>query len=87
LCCVNRVDAPPSRRKSWMAVFVCLCEFLRRAFQMITCPECEAELTLPKGVMENELITCPECGTELEVISLNPVELALAPDVEEDWGE
>jgi len=54
---------------------------------MITCPECVADLTLPKGVMENELITCPECGTELEVISLNPVELALAPDVEEDWGE
>ena len=40
-----------------------------------TCPECEAELTLPNGVMENELIACPECGAELEVISLNPVEL------------
>ncbi len=53
----------------------------------VTCPECEADLTLPNGVMENELITCPECGAELEVISLNPVALELAPDVEEDWGE
>jgi alpha-aminoadipate carrier protein LysW len=52
-----------------------------------TCPECEADLTLPSGVMENELIACPDCGAELEVISLNPVELTLAPDVEEDWGE
>ena len=52
-----------------------------------TCPECEADLPLPSGVMENELIACPDCGAELEVISLNPVELALAPDVEEDWGE
>ena len=54
---------------------------------MTPCPECEADLMLPNGVMENELITCPECGAELEVISLNPVELVLAPDVEEDWGE
>ena len=52
-----------------------------------TCPECEADLTLPSGVMANELITCPDCGAELEEISLSPVELALAPDVEEDWGE
>lgn len=51
------------------------------------CPECEAELTLPNGVMENELIACPECGSELEVISLDPVTVELAPEVEEDWGE
>jgi alpha-aminoadipate carrier protein LysW len=57
-------------------------------FQMTsTCPECEADITLPNGVMENELIACPDCGAELEVISLNPVEVALAPEVEEDWGE
>jgi alpha-aminoadipate carrier protein LysW len=53
----------------------------------VVCPECEADLTLPNGVMENELIACPDCGAELEVISLDPVEVALAPDVEEDWGE
>lgn len=52
-----------------------------------TCPECEAEFGLPAGVMVNELISCPDCGAELEVLNLSPVELALAPDVEEDWGE
>ena len=51
------------------------------------CPECEADIRLPANVMENELIACPDCGSELEVISLTPVELALAPEVEEDWGE
>jgi alpha-aminoadipate/glutamate carrier protein LysW len=51
------------------------------------CPECEADITFPNGAMENELISCPECGAELEIISLNPPELALAPEVEEDWGE
>ncbi|MFN8530520.1 MAG: lysine biosynthesis protein LysW [Anaerolineae bacterium] len=53
----------------------------------VICPECEAELTLPTNVMENELIACSDCGAELEVISLNPIEIALAPEVEEDWGE
>ncbi|MBE2267512.1 MAG: lysine biosynthesis protein LysW [Anaerolinea sp.] len=51
------------------------------------CPECEAELRLPTNAMENELIACPDCGSELEILSLNPIEIALAPQVEEDWGE
>lgn len=54
---------------------------------IIECPECAADVTLPEGVMENELIVCPDCGTELEVISLNPPTVDLAPEVEEDWGE
>lgn len=51
------------------------------------CPECEAEMIIPGDAMENELIACPDCGTELEIISLDPLELDLAPEVEEDWGE
>ena len=33
------------------------------------------------------VIQCPECGVELEVVSEDPLELALAPEEEEDWGE
>lgn len=51
------------------------------------CPVCEAELTLPANVMQNELIACPDCAADLEVIRLQPLEIALAPEVEEDWGE
>lgn len=51
------------------------------------CPECGADVNLPADTLESEIIACPECGAELEVISLNPPELALAPEVEEDWGE
>ena len=32
-------------------------------------------------------VPCPECGSELEVMMLEPVGLALAPAVEEDWGQ
>ena len=51
------------------------------------CPECDAEVAIPDDAMENELVACLECGMELEIMSLAPVTLELAPDVEEDWGE
>lgn len=53
----------------------------------VLCPECEAELVLGANVEESEIIVCPDCGVELEVLSVDPVEVGLAPDVEEDWGE
>jgi alpha-aminoadipate/glutamate carrier protein LysW len=30
---------------------------------------------------------CPACQAELEVIGVEPVEFALAPEIEEDFGE
>lgn len=51
------------------------------------CLECGAELDLPGDLMVNEIIDCGECGVELEVLSLQPLRLQAAPEVEEDWGE
>ena len=51
------------------------------------CPECAAEIKLEEDVIEGEIIECPECGVELEVVGLDPVQLDLAPEEEEDWGE
>lgn len=51
------------------------------------CPECDARLGLPADVMQNELIACIDCGAELEIISLAPLQLEPAPEIEEDWGE
>ncbi|MCY4146453.1 MAG: lysine biosynthesis protein LysW [Chloroflexi bacterium] len=51
------------------------------------CPECDAVVYIPVDAMENELLACAECGSELEIMCLRPLELALAPEVEEDWGE
>jgi len=39
------------------------------------------------GVVMGEILVCPDCGAELEVTSLTPLSLALAPREEEDWGE
>lgn len=52
-----------------------------------TCPICEANIGIPADAMQNELISCADCGSELEIISLSPLTLDVAPDVEEDWGE
>ncbi|MBI9043272.1 MAG: lysine biosynthesis protein LysW [Anaerolineaceae bacterium] len=51
------------------------------------CPECGAEITFEDGTIENEIIVCAECGVDLEVITLEPPSLELAPMEEEDWGE
>ena len=50
------------------------------------CSECsgriQASVALP-----GEILDCPDCGAELEVRSVHPLVLALAPQTEEDWGE
>jgi len=51
------------------------------------CPECAADLALAADVEEGEIVVCPDCGAELEVMSLDPLTVDLAPEVEEDWGE
>lgn len=51
------------------------------------CPECAAEFPLEEGTEVGEILVCPECGVDLEVISLDPPVVELAPMEEEDWGE
>ena len=54
---------------------------------MSNCPVCDAEIEVAADAVEGELMECPDCGSELEVVSLEPLELAEAPEAEEDWGE
>lgn len=53
---------------------------------MANCPECDAEIAL-QDLLVGEIIYCPDCNAELEVLRLEPPAVALAPQVEEDWGE
>ncbi|TKA13324.1 lysine biosynthesis protein LysW [Actinacidiphila oryziradicis] len=52
-----------------------------------TCPECDGALTINDSVRMSEVLECPGCRSELEVVATAPLLLALAPEVEEDWGE
>lgn len=52
----------------------------------LTCPECGAEFTEDVEFV-GEIVQCPDCGVELELTSLEPLTLKLAPMEEEDHGE
>jgi alpha-aminoadipate carrier protein LysW len=45
------------------------------------------EIELPADVEIGEIVDSPISGAELEVISVDPVTLEEAPELEEDWGE
>ena len=53
---------------------------------MVRCPGCDGVI-LPEKWQLGDIVSCPECGVELEVINLEPCEMALAPQEEEDWGQ
>lgn len=44
-------------------------------------------IALPDDIEVGEIVDSPISGAELEVVSLDPVTLAEAPELEEDWGE
>jgi alpha-aminoadipate carrier protein LysW len=51
------------------------------------CPNCDEAVPVAATAFVSELLKCPSCKTELEVVAVEPAELALAPEIEEDWGE
>ena len=54
---------------------------------MPSCPECAYDIDFAEAPRISEIVECAECHSELEVIAMSPMVLALAPEVEEDWGE
>lgn len=53
----------------------------------IKCPECGGMIQVAADAMLGEVIECFDCSAELEIISLSPLSVELAPEIEEDWGE
>ena len=53
----------------------------------LPCPECEAPVDVTPDAVVGEVLACGDCSAELEVVGLDPLALALAPEVDEDWGE
>ncbi|MEM9084052.1 MAG: lysine biosynthesis protein LysW [Planctomycetota bacterium] len=52
----------------------------------VTCPETGEVVTLEREPMVGEIVTTSQ-GIELEITSLDPLTVEIAPEVEEDWGE
>jgi alpha-aminoadipate carrier protein LysW len=52
-----------------------------------TCPDCDAEVHVDLDADKGDKITCDECATELEVVGLDPVELDIAEDDDDELGD
>jgi alpha-aminoadipate/glutamate carrier protein LysW len=53
-----------------------------------TCPECEAEVQVDEDTDKGDVVECDDCGTQLEVVGLDPIELDVAVEEEqEEWDE
>ncbi|WP_035346986.1 hypothetical protein [Edaphobacter aggregans] len=42
----------------------------------MVCPECDYPIDIDEEIDEGETLQCEECGVELEVVSVDPIELA-----------
>jgi alpha-aminoadipate carrier protein LysW len=43
----------------------------------VVCPECDNPITIDTDeVEEGETVQCDECGTDLEIVSVDPLEIA-----------
>jgi alpha-aminoadipate/glutamate carrier protein LysW len=42
----------------------------------MVCPECDNPIDIDDEVDAGETVQCEECGTELEVVSVDPIQLA-----------
>jgi alpha-aminoadipate carrier protein LysW len=52
---------------------------------LAACPECQSEIHVDEDVDKGEIVNCEECDIKLEVVGLDPIELDLAPEDEEDF--
>ena len=52
------------------------------------CPECDADVQVDDDMDKGDIVECQDCGSVLEVVGLDPIELDLAmEEEEEDWTE
>ncbi|MFD0587433.1 lysine biosynthesis protein LysW [Paenibacillus sp. GCM10027627] len=54
----------------------------------LSCLVCRTEIEVEERVTTGEIVECDSCGQEHEVqVESNLVSIALAPEIEETWGE
>ncbi len=51
------------------------------------CPDCNEEQQLPEDAEEGDIIECAECGAELDVLSLDPIEVEVFCDDDNDYED
>ncbi len=49
-----------------------------------SCPECDEEVYVDAESEQGDIISCDECGANLEVVGLDPIELDLSQDRDDE---
>jgi alpha-aminoadipate/glutamate carrier protein LysW len=48
------------------------------------CPECDEEVYVDAEIEQGDQVTCEECHSDLVVVGLDPIELDLREDADDD---
>jgi lysine biosynthesis protein LysW len=51
------------------------------------CPECEEDVYVDADSEQGDEVTCDECGAGLVVVGLDPIELDLKTDTDDDLSD
>lgn len=58
-----------------------------RQTTVVSCPECEEEITFEAQLQLGQRVTCPECWADLQIVNLDPLKLTGTMDeFEEDFS-
>ena len=52
-----------------------------------TCPECDADVQVDEDADKGDTIECEDCGTMLVVVGLDPIELDIYEEEDDDDWE
>jgi alpha-aminoadipate/glutamate carrier protein LysW len=51
------------------------------------CPECDEEVYVDADSEQGDVVSCDECGADLEIVGLDPIELDIHEDSEDDFKD
>jgi alpha-aminoadipate/glutamate carrier protein LysW len=51
------------------------------------CPECSEDVYVDADSEQGDVVSCDECGTDLEIVGLDPVELDIHEDGDDDFKD
>ncbi len=54
---------------------------------IVHCPECEHSIPLNVDWQEDDTFVCPNCSADIQVVSVDPLMVDFAPEVEENWKD
>ena len=54
---------------------------------IVPCPDCEYEISFDAAPNHGDKVTCPECWADLRVVSVDPLELEWATEIEDIWDD